>query len=57
MPEWTHAEKTESHYFIGTRDDSGEVSLSLPLTLDHGFDDTGMVRAQVHEAVGDAGVP
>lgn len=44
-------------YFIGAGDDAWKLALLLPSTLDHSFDDTRMVGAQIHEDVGHAGVP
>lgn len=43
-------------YLIGTRDDLGELTLLLVLPLDHRFQNTGMVRPQIDEAMRDAGL-
>lgn len=45
-----------STHLVGARDDARElVRLALPLY--HCLDNTGMVRSQVDEAMGDAGLP
>lgn len=45
-----------SAYLIGTGDDSGELVLVLVLAFGYCFHDRGVVGAQVHEDVGDAGL-
>jgi hypothetical protein len=49
--------KVVSTHLIGAGDDPGELALLLALTLHHGFDDTGMVGAQIDEAMGYPGIP
>ena len=43
-------------HLVRTGDDFRKLALLLLLALDHGFQDAGMVRAKVDEAVGDAGL-
>lgn len=43
-------------YLIWTRDDARELTFLLILAFDNGFHDGRMVRAQVDEAVSDAGL-
>jgi hypothetical protein len=44
-------------YLVWTSDDAGKPPLSLSLTFDHGLEDTGMIRAQVEEAVSYTSLP
>lgn len=43
-------------HLIGTRNDAWELAFLFILALYNGFDDAGVVRSQVYEAVGDAGL-
>lgn len=43
--------------FIGTCDDTWEVALCLPLTLDHSLDNTRVIGPQINEDISDAGLP
>jgi hypothetical protein len=44
-------------YLIRTGDDLGELTLVLILAFDNGFDDTGVVGAQVHKDMCYARIP
>ena len=43
-------------YLVGAGDDLRELIGFLLLTLDHGFQDGGVIGAQVDEDMGDAGL-
>lgn len=47
--------KTPTH-LVGTGDDLGELIRLLFLAFDHGLEDGGVIRAEVDEAMGDAGL-
>jgi hypothetical protein len=49
--------QTTASYLIRTGDDLGELALVLILALDNGFDDAGVVGAQVHKGMCYARVP
>jgi hypothetical protein len=49
--------KAREVYLVWAGDDLGELTFLLILTLDNGFDDRGMVGAQVHKDVCDACFP
>lgn len=44
-------------YLIGASDNLGKLGALLVLALDNGFDDAGVIGAEVDEAMGDAGLP
>lgn len=49
--------ETSEPYLIWTSDDLRELAFLLILTFDDGFNDGGMVGAQVHKDVCDACLP
>lgn len=48
---------TSIPHLVRTGDNLGEVALLFILALDNGFDDAGMVGAEVHKAMRDPGLP
>ena len=47
----------ESDHFVGACYDARELALLFNLALGDGFDDGGMVGAEIDEAIGDAQLP
>lgn len=47
----------ERAYLVETGDYARELISLLSLTPDHGFDEAGVVGAQIDKAVRDAGIP
>lgn len=52
-----HRQMFGQTYLIGTCDDARKLALGFSLAFDHSFDDAGMVRPQIDEAMGDASLP